>query len=174
VSGRRDAARRTAGMGMLFALALVLQYVESLIPSLFTFAPGIKLGLSNIVTMFCLFCAGLPEALTIAVLKGVFAFIIRGPAAGILSTVGGIGSVAVMKLLIKFRQSRGLTSVFGAVSHNMFQLAAECVMMKSRAALYYAPVLVVSGIVMGTVTAYITRTVMPYLEKISGRRDSGL
>ena len=48
--------RKIAYLGMLMALALVLSYVESLIP----FAvgiPGVKLGLTNIVTVIMLYIA---------------------------------------------------------------------------------------------------------------------
>jgi heptaprenyl diphosphate synthase len=166
----RDSSRvrRIAGTGLLFALALVLQFVESLVPSPFPMAPGIKLGLSNIVTMFCLFSVGLKEALFIAVLKGLFAFITRGPAAGILSLAGGLLSVLLMTAVQKLGQSDGITSITGAVGHNLGQLAAECVMMKSAAALYYGPLLIVSGVVMGTVTAYVLHVLKPYLEKLRG------
>ena len=165
--------RRVAGTGILFALALVLQFAESLIPSPFPMAPGIKLGLSNIVTMFCLFSVGLRETLLIAVLKGLFAFITRGPAAGILSLAGGAVSVLLMILMRKLGQSDGIISVTGAVGHNMGQLAAECAMMKSAAALYYGPVLIISGVVMGTVTAYVLMALRPYLERVRGDDGSG-
>lgn len=160
--------RRVAGTGIMFALALVMQFLESLIPSPFPMAPGIKLGLSNIVTMFSLFSLGIPEAFLIVALKGLFAFITRGPSAGILSLAGGLLSVTVMALLSKLGRSWGITSVAGAVFHNMGQLMAECVMLKSSAALYYAPVLMISGVVMGTVTAYVLRVLEPYLRRLSG------
>ena len=160
--------RRIARIGLLFALALILQYLESLVPVPFPAAPGIKLGLSNVVTMFCLFSVGTPDAFLIAVLKGGFAILTRGPAAGALSLAGGLFSVAVMLVLTKTGQSRGLTGVAGAVSHNMGQLAAECIIMRSSAALYYAPLLIISGVVMGTVTVYAYKAAEPYLERVRG------
>lgn len=46
--------RRTAELGFLLALALILSYVESLIP--FSFGiPGIKLGLPNLVVLLLLY-----------------------------------------------------------------------------------------------------------------------
>ena len=46
-------ASRAAAMGLLFALSIVLSFAESaLIPPLPV--PGLKIGLSNIVTMYCL------------------------------------------------------------------------------------------------------------------------
>ncbi len=93
--------RKTAGTGLLFSLALVMQLIETLIPSPFPMIPGIRLGLSNIVTMFCLFSVGIGEAALIAVLKGLFAFVTRGPAAGILSLTGGLLSVVMMTAALK-------------------------------------------------------------------------
>ena len=54
-------------MGLLFAVAVVLSYIEGMvtIPGL---PPGIKLGLSNIVTMYCVFFLGVPSAYTLAIL----------------------------------------------------------------------------------------------------------
>ena len=169
-------ARRTAFTGVMFALALVLQFTESMIPSPFPSVPGIKLGLSNIVTMFSLFTVGIPDAFLIAVLKGVFAFITRGPSAGTLSLAGGLLSMTAMTVCAKLGRSRGFTGIIGAVFHNLGQLAAECLMLKSTAALYYAPVLIISGTVMGTVTAYILRVLDPYLERLyagDGERSGG-
>ena len=151
--------RRIARTGLLFALALILQYLESLVPVPFPAAPGIKLGLANSVLLYGVY---------IAVLKGGFAFLTRGPAAGALSLAGGLFSVAVMLVLTKTGQSRGLTGVAGAVSHNMGQLAAECIIMRSSAALYYAPLLIISGVVMGTVTVYAYKAAEPYLERVRG------
>ncbi|MEG1017881.1 MAG: Gx transporter family protein, partial [Oscillospiraceae bacterium] len=45
-------------MGMLFALAIALSYLENMLPPIAGAVPGIKLGLSNIVTMYCLFIEG--------------------------------------------------------------------------------------------------------------------
>ena len=45
--------RRTAELGLMLALALILSYVESLIP--FSFGiPGIKLGLPNLIVLLLL------------------------------------------------------------------------------------------------------------------------
>lgn len=56
-TNRSARVRQTVLMGLMFALAMVLSYVESMItvPGL---PPGVKLGLSNIVTMYCVFFLG--------------------------------------------------------------------------------------------------------------------
>lgn len=62
--------RKIAYLGMLMALALVLSYVESLIP----FAvgiPGVKLGLTNIVTVIMLYIATPMETFLLCVFRAV-------------------------------------------------------------------------------------------------------
>lgn len=62
--------RKIAYLGMLMALALVLSYVESLIP----FAvgiPGVKLGLTNIVTVIMLYIASPMETFLLCVFRAV-------------------------------------------------------------------------------------------------------
>ena len=158
-------ARRTAGTGMLFALALVFQYLESLVPMPFPTAPGIKLGLSNTVTMFCLFSIGIPEALAIAVLKGGFAFLTRGPAAGALSLAGGVVSVLVMSLMTRLRQSRGLTGVMGAAFHNLGQLGMAILITKTPGLISYLPVLLLSGMIAGLFTGLVAQAVLSRIKK---------
>lgn len=65
---RAEAAmRRTAELGFLLALALILSYVESLIP--FSFGiPGIKLGLPNLVVLLLLYEN--PETENVAAVHG--------------------------------------------------------------------------------------------------------
>mgnify|MGYP002598868527 CR=1 FL=1 len=60
---QRISTRKTALFGLLTALAVVLGYVESLIP-VYLGAPGVKLGLANLVTMIALYCMGRQLSLT--------------------------------------------------------------------------------------------------------------
>ncbi len=48
---RNQKVKRLALMGLLFALAMALSFLESLLPALPMLPPGIRLGLSNIITM---------------------------------------------------------------------------------------------------------------------------
>ena len=56
-------------MGLFFALALVLSALEGLLPPMPFLPPGVKLGLSNIVTMYCLLYLGAGSAYAVVVLK---------------------------------------------------------------------------------------------------------
>lgn len=163
-------ARRTASMGLLLALALVLNMVEGMLPALPAMPPGVRLGLSNIVVLYCVLYLGRKDAFVIAVLKSGFVFLTRGFSAGFISLCGGLLSVAVMALTARSeKMSILMKSVCGALAHNLGQLIAAAVYLQSLYTFYYAPVLALSGILMGSVTALLTRTVLPALRRISRR-----
>lgn len=164
---RNPVARRVALTGMLFALAIVLSFFESLITPVFALPPGIKLGLANIVVMYALFFLDWKPALLLVVLKAGFSFAVRGAVAGVLSLSGGLVSLGVMLLLMlpqKKQVSMLLISLMGAVAHNLAQLLVVT-LMTGRYTLYYAPVLVVAGVVVGIITSLLLRVVLPALEK---------
>ena len=97
---RSQKARETAWTGMLFALAIALSYLESLVSPLLGLMPAIKLGLSNIVVMYALLFLRTRTALLLVLLKALFAFLTRGATAGFLSLCGGALSLAVMLVLL--------------------------------------------------------------------------
>lgn len=158
-------------LGILFALALILSFLEGLLPPVPFLPPGVKLGLSNIITMYCLLCLGAEKAYLLAVLKAGFALLTRGFTAAVLSACGGLLSVTVMLLLMLPKQhmvSVFLLSVFGAVSHNLGQLSAASLLIGGSAALAYLPILLMAGVLMGTVTGSVLRVVLPAVKKLRG------
>ncbi|MDR2656810.1 MAG: Gx transporter family protein [Oscillospiraceae bacterium] len=167
-------ARRVALDGMLFALAVVMSVVDGMIP---TPVPGVRLGLSNIAVMYTLLFVGRRDALTLAALKGLFAFVTRGAIAGALSLSGGLLSVLVMTLLTAVfgeRVSYIMLSVAGALAHNAGQMIVVKFVYSSLALSAFAPVLAISGIAAGVVTAAILRAFLPIAKRfggISGAKD---
>ncbi|HOD02241.1 MAG TPA: Gx transporter family protein, partial [Clostridiales bacterium] len=88
MSKKLVAAQKTALFGILSAQALLLSFLEGLLPSFFP-VQGIKLGLSNIVTMYCVSSPGISYALAVTLFKAFFALITRGAVASLLSLSGG-------------------------------------------------------------------------------------
>ena len=156
---RNRKVKRLALMGLLFALAMALSFLESLLPALPMLPPGIRLGLSNIVSGY-----------TIAVLKSLFVLLTRGAVAAAMSASGGIASVTVMlllSLLPGIRRQYLLLSVFGGAAHNMGQLIAARFIISNQYVWYYLPVLLAAGLLMGAITGMALRVVMPYLDRLS-------
>lgn len=167
---RNCKVKRLALMGLLFALAMALSFLESLLPALPMLPPGIRLGLSNIVTMYALFALGPISGYTIAVLKSLFVLLTRGAVAAAMSASGGIASVTVMlllSLLPGIRRQYLLLSVFGGAAHNVGQLIAAQFIISNQYVWYYLPVLLAAGLLMGAITGMALRVVMPYLDRLS-------
>ena len=137
-------AETVAYLAMLVALALILSWVEFLIP--FNFGiPGIKLGLANLVTLTGFYLLPAPQVLLVVFARILLSGFLFGNAAAIIySLSGGLLSYAVM-LLMKKRGNFSLLfiSICGGIFHNIGQLAAAAV--KNTAILYYLPVLVLSS-----------------------------
>lgn len=182
MSGRKNQISKQAATvaftGLLFALALLLTFVESMLPAMPFLPPGVKLGLSNIVTMYALFFLGIKYGVTVALLKSFFTFIIRGPVGALLSLSGGLLSVTVMFLLIKYIPKPGLgymiLSIIGAIFHNIGQLLASRAVIGSSFVFYYLPVMVISGVVMGIATGIILRVIMPALDHLGKSLNKNL
>ena len=75
-------AARIAYTALFLSLSLVLSWLEMQLPQAPFLPPGVKLGLSNVVTMYCLFFVNAPSAFLVAFLKSLFAFLMRGSFAG--------------------------------------------------------------------------------------------
>ena len=160
--------RHIALSGLLFALAMALSFIEGTltIPGLL---PGMKLGLANIVVMYALFFMGPKQALVLDVLKALFVFLVSGFTAGLLSLCGGLLSLLVMWVLyylLPVRPTWFILSVCGALAHNIGQLLGAGLILSSAISLYYAPVMLVLGLVMGALTSLTLRAILPALGRL--------
>lgn len=157
--------RKVARMGLLVALAMILSYVESLIPA-FVAVPGVKMGLANIVVVFALYTLGPLEALSISLIRVVLSSLLFGSVLSMAySLSGAILSLVGMILLkkIKFFSTMAV-SVTGGVLHNMGQILVACLVLETDVLLYYLPVLIISGTVTGAVIGIIASLVIKRLE----------
>ena len=158
---------------LVAAVALVLSALEMLIPDIPFMLPGIKLGLSNIAVMFALSCLSLPSALFIVLTKALFALLMRGFTSFIMSLSGGILSSLCMFLVLSIKKPMfgylGI-AVSGAFFHNFGQLLAAF-LITDRTVFSYIPVLSLSALAAGTVTALVLYLVFPMIQK-SGFMDA--
>lgn len=169
-------SKRIAVLGLLLALVFVLGMVENTLPSIPFLPPNVKLGLANVAAMYCIFFIGKKEAYTLTILKSAFVFITRGPVAALLSLTGGLLSmtVIIIALMLSRKSLSYITySILGAIFHNLGQIAAYSLLMKNWYMLYYFPVLLIFGIIMGTVTGTLLKMIMPYFNKLIKQEYSG-
>lgn len=168
-----SAARYTAVMGLLFALAAALNTAESLFSA---FLPaGMRIGLSNIVIMAAILCVNLPSAAVLTVLKALLVLFARGLTAGAMSLSGGLAAFLVTALLFrKTRCSYILISVLGAISHSAGQLCAAAVILGTAYVFAYAPMLAVASVGTGICTGVVLKVTLPIIEAriFRGKRGS--
>ena len=109
-------------MAMCVALAMILSYLESLVPS--PGIPGVKLGLANLAVIFALYKLGWKEAAGISLLRVLLVSLLFGHAASLMySAAGAVLSLLGMILLRRFPQlSCVFVSVSGGVLHNVGQI----------------------------------------------------
>ena len=65
----RTKTRKIALLGVLTSVALVLSYLEAMLPPISTAVPGIKMGLPNIIIIFVLYKFGIKEATTVSLIR---------------------------------------------------------------------------------------------------------
>ncbi|NLL91676.1 MAG: Gx transporter family protein [Ruminococcaceae bacterium] len=165
---KNSISKRVATMGLLMALAIALSYLEYMIPTQGILPPGVKLGISNILTMYCLYFWSFKYAASIVIFKSLFSLITRGLTAALIGLAGGIFSILIMGLILLTRKksSNTFVSIIGAVSHNMGQLIAARCLLGSNVVFAYIPILSISGVVMGSLTAFIYKITKPYLTRL--------
>ena len=162
--------RQITFLGFMLAVVVVLSAIESFFLPLPFLPPHVRPGLSNIVVMFCVFCVGRGQAVSLGVAKSLFVLLTRGPVAGLLSLCGGLFSIAVIILLLKLFEGEGTAkmsysaiSIAGAIAHNLGQLAAVMILVATPSIIYYLLVLIVSGIATGLLTGTLLKILMPAL-----------
>lgn len=164
-------AKYIAKLGILLALAVVLQFLEGLIP--IPLPLGVKPGISSVVIMYILIFWGFRASLTTAFLKSCFVFITRGATAFCMSLCGGILSLIMMWAVLLIYQRKkddvGLIviSVTGGIFHNIGQLIAASIISKTFYTISYLPVLIIAGIIAGAFTGILLKIFIPYAEKLS-------
>ena len=89
--------KHIAYLGLLLTLALILSYVESLIP-IFVSVPGVKLGLANLVVLICLYAYPSKYAFLISGMRVILAGLLFGSMFSILYSLAGAFFSLVMML----------------------------------------------------------------------------
>lgn len=160
--------KKMTTLALLVSVAMILSYIESLVPA-FVAVPGVKLGLSNIATVFALYTLGWPSAIAVSLVRVLLSALLFGNIPSLIFSIAGaalaLGSMIPLSRLNLFT-SIGV-SVVGAVCHNIGQVLAAIIVMKTSGIAYYLiPLLfsgTISGIVIGIVSGILVERIKKYL-----------
>lgn len=149
------------------AVAMMLSYIEALLPPVYSAVPGIKLGLANIAVIFALYSVDPKSAALISLVRVALSALLFGSVMSfIYSFSGAVLSLAVMILLKKSALFSAVgVSVAGAVMHNVGQVLCAVIILVTAEIGYYLIFLsvsaVVSGVLVGLVSALLIKKLKP-------------
>ena len=148
--------KKLTTLGLSVALALILSYVESLLPPLLA-VPGVKVGLPNIVILFLLYRYGWKEAGAVSLVRLLLsAALFSGFAAFFYGLSGAAVSLLGSALLKQTgRFSPFGVSVAGGVLHNLGQIALAALVLQSGYLFAYLPILLLSGTLAGALVGLL-------------------
>jgi len=141
-------------LALLSAIALTIFMIEAQIPALVPI-PGIKLGLSNIVTVFTVFAIGPWEGAAVLFVRIFLGAVCSGNISSILySAAGGICAIAITMLLRRILSKKQLwvAGCLGAIAHSVGQMAMAVLVTGTPSIAIYLPVMIACGIVTGLFT----------------------
>ncbi|URN85469.1 Gx transporter family protein [Acetobacterium wieringae] len=160
-------AYRLVILSLYVAMALILSYIESLIPLPLPI-PGAKIGLPNIITLVSLLTLGWPLTLLVVIARIFLSGFLFGGFSIVYSLGGGLLSLLVMSLLLHFFKDKIsiiLVSVFGAISHNLGQVIVAAIVVQTTSLLLYFLFLMVLAIPTGIFIGVTARELMRLLGK---------
>lgn len=159
--------RRMTELALLSSVALIIFVIELRIPNPFPI-PGVKLGLANIITVYAVFRYRPTETAMIVTVRLLLGSMFSGnPSAFLYSASGAVccllGMLALHRILPE--KQIWLCSVIGAMLHNIGQITAAVILMRSLGVLAYLPLLLVTGSLAGMFTGLCTQFLLKRLKR---------
>ena len=164
---RGGTATKTAYLGLFMALAIIMGYVEAIIPVQMPL-PGMKLGLPNLVIAAILYMYSWKEAIVISALRVVVIGLLFGNMFSIAYGLpDAVLSLTVMALLKK-------TDIFsivgvsaaGGTAHNIAQTAVAFLIVKGFPVRIYLPLLMIAGLIAGTIIGIADALIIPRISSL--------
>ena len=158
--------RRLTLPAMLLALALVLGWVEHMLPAL-TSVPGIKLGLANMPVLFALYACGRKPAFLIACGKVILSCALFGGFSAFLYSAAGMAAAFLaMSLLCKhdYVSPVGVSATGGAL-HVAAQTGVAILLTGTPSLWRLLPIMLAAGTLSGVLTGLLVLLVLRRLER---------
>lgn len=154
-------------LSLYTALALIIFIVESALPALAPL-PFIKLGLANVVTLIVLVLHSPKDAFIVFILRIFLASVFAGQIVYMVySLCGGLFCFFADYFINRILKGKYIyiTSIFGAVFHNVGQITAAVFLM-GTGVLPYLPYMMVSAIITGLFTGILANLLVCRLKNI--------
>lgn len=154
-------------LSLMLALSLIIFTIEAQIPVPVAI-PGVKLGLSNVITLFMLVRFKKPDAAAVLILRIILGSIFVGQGVYFAySLAGGIFAFAAMSVFLSLAGDRNIwfAGVLGAIFHNAGQILVAIAIFESGYVGYYFIVLVFCSVITGLFTGITAQIASGYRVK---------
>ena len=155
-------------LALMTSLAMVLSYIEMLLPPIWPAVPGIKVGLANIVIILLLYKFSFKEAGVVSLVRVCLMSLLFGSAVMFLYSLGGaVLSLVIMAVLKRtdWFSSVGV-SIAGGVTHNLGQIVVAIIVMQTKEIGYYMIILAVTGTIAGIFIGLLGAILLRYFKKL--------
>lgn len=159
---------KIASLGVLTAVGLLISYVESLfiIPIK---VPGVRIGLSNLITIIVMYIFGPIEAFMVLITRVLLSGILFGNGLSLAYSISG--AIFSYLLMVGFKRIKAFSivgiSVIGGVAHNIAQLIVAAFIMGNINVLYYLPVLLIFGCIAGFIIGMLSDVIFKRLNRVN-------
>ncbi len=146
--------QRLCVLALMSAFALIIFTIEAQIP-LPIAVPGLKLGLSNVITLYMLCTFSPLDALAVLAVRIMLGSIFAGQAVSFFySLCGGVLAYIAMAVFLRLSRFQNVwfAGVLGAVLHGVGQLCAAAVLYRSAYVFTYLAVLTLFSVFTGLLT----------------------
>ena len=164
--------KKITQIALLVSIALIIHVVEAQIPPIVP-VPGVKLGLSNIITVLALYLLKKREAVLVVLLRVILSSMFSGSFSSFLySAAGSVLSLCVMLPLSSALPAKFmyLLSILGAAVHNLGQILVAMLVTQTPGLIMYLPVLILSGCIAGLFTGLCATAVFDRLNKARAKK----
>lgn len=147
-------SKKITYLSLLTTIALIIFVIELRIPNIVPIY-GVKLGLANIVTVYAMYHCSCKETFMVVFVRVFLGSLFGGNVSALIySFAGAMFCLVGMMLLKRFFDEKHIwiCSVIGAVLHNIGQILAAIIVMRTTSVVYYLPFLLVSGCIAGAFT----------------------
>ena len=163
----RSKTKKVALLGILTSVALILSYIEAILPPIWSAVPGIKMGFPNIVIVFILYRFGVKEAAIVSFIRIFIVALLFGNVMTLAySCAGAFLSIVLMAIFKKIDVFSVVgTSIIGGVAHNLGQIVVAIFLFDTVQIGYYMAVLAITGTIAGVFIGIAGAFLLKRLEK---------
>jgi heptaprenyl diphosphate synthase len=174
--------RKYVYIALLVAQGVIIGLLERMIPFPFSFAPGAKLGLANLITIVSIFTMRWRDSFLLLWLRLLLTTLLGGTLSTFLYSAAGAVLSYFGMLLIKQLGPKRVSligiSAAGGLLHNVGQLVVASLIAQSWSVMLYLPILssigILAGFAIGITANYLFEHIqlLAYLRQIETPRTS--